>query len=324
MQIEDIVKEVLEYTPFVSLAGIGSFTVRRVSAVIEADKQEISAPRNVYSFLRDRKFEDGALATHLQTYRDLAQEEASRIVCEWICGIDLRLEAGERVRFAGIGYLAREGEEVVYTADALPFDAVLHCPHYHLHALPQSAPKGKSSGMRPWIWAAAGMVLATALGLGGYYYYMKYLVHAPVYSPEPPVAEANVPPLPLDSGKAKTGETIDSAHAQQIALRIDESADNHAQTGGGDSIEGKPSTEGLYYVVIAGSFCDYRAAERVKADRVAEGYEVRIMPFRDKFRVVIGTYPTYADAVRVKTTYCTRMRNPNAAFVPKQPIAVEN
>ncbi len=326
MRIEDIVKEVLEYTPYVALAGIGSFTVRQVSASIDMESGELSAPRLVYSFVRERQFDDGALVQHLRRYRDTEESEAIAVVSKWVNDVKLRLDAGEKVRFTGIGQITREGYEVVYTADALPSDSVLRTPIYTIPRL-QNRPRknGREGNLRPWILVAGGMILLTVLGLGGYYYYVKTSRNIP--SPGPTVEQRSIPPLPLDEDKAKTGETIDSTHAQQVALRVTPAVSNPTSTTKktqSNQQETQRGTTQRYFVVIAGSFRNLERATKIKEAREEEGYQVRIITHKNMYRVIIGTFPTYADAIRLKTTYCTKMDDPNAAYVPKQAISVEN
>ncbi len=326
-------KEALEYCSYVRLPGLGSFSVRPIGSQADGEKGDLTAPRMVYGFSAQRQFEDDALVNHLINYYETDEQSARQLVQEFVSALKERLEKGDKIAFAGIGTLSQEGNDVVYTADALPFDSLLHTPNYSLKPIRNAkSSKGakKGANARVWILSIIAILLLTGAGLGGYYLYHRYRdrLFASRVEPTPQEQSHSRQAHPSDSSalpedKAETIAVIDSVHTQENALRVA----NHPKPNAKPETAAKPESNNdgqLWYIVVGGYFSKHEGAVYVKEERRHDGYDARIQAYKNGWRVIIGKYTTYPDALRAKNIFCAKKGNPDAAYVPKQAVRLTN
>ncbi len=327
-------KEALEYCSYVSLPGLGSFSVRQIGSQADGAKGELTAPRMVYGFNAQRQFDDNALVNHLIAYYDTDEQNARKLVDNFVSILKERLAKGEKIAFAGIGTLSQEGNDLVYTADALPFDSLLHTPNYSLKPIrtaKASKPAKKSSSSKSWILVVLAIILLSGAGLGGYYFYHKYkgkLFSKPVAKipAEQNLDSSSVSATPntLPKSKAETIAVIDSAHMQENALRVENTPRQNKKPKTSSVKTGKKDDKPLWYIVVGGYFSKHEGAVYVKEERRKDGYDAHIQAYKNGWRVIIGQYTTYPDALRAKNIFCTKKNNPDAAYVPKQAVLLDN
>ncbi len=331
MRLENMVKEILEYSSYVSLPGLGSFSVRPIGSQADGAKGDLTAPRMVYSFNTQRQFEDNALIEHLVSYYDASQKTARNLVEDFVIGLKERLAKGEKIAFAGIGTLKLEGEDLVYTADALPYDSLLHTPSYNLKPIRKPKVKNNSSkglNTKHLVLVFITVVFIFATGLIGYFLYHKYRgktnVEAVAETASTKAQEADTPNRKIAEDQVETVAVIDSTLNQGNALRVSTGQRQQQMTTKNTVKPKQTDDKQLWYIIVGGFFAKHEGAVYMKEERRRDGYDAHIQFYRNGWRVIIGQYSTYPDALRAKNIFCAKKNDPDAAYVPKEPVLLDN
>jgi len=89
----------------VSLPGIGSFSLLRISAQSDFATRKILAPNYTISFSKEKDSPSREMFNYISRKKNILEWEAVRLVNEFSFELNSKLKKGEKVQWQGVGFL---------------------------------------------------------------------------------------------------------------------------------------------------------------------------------------------------------------------------
>ena len=312
MDINAIIKDILTRREGVVVPGLGSFTTRYQSAMINFKRNIIHPPRKEIHFNpRITSDSDQLLAGYIASRENISISSAQSQIKEFVQTIKNQIASKGTYQLPGIGTL-RKGEQgsIELTPEADPisnlgFEEITAEP-FELEKPKETAerkpytvpppppPPPRRSAKKTILWILAGILLLIVAGGGYYTGFFDYLAYKirnqeilkQIYNPE----EQDEP---VEQTKTLADDTtLDTASVSpEIRRAINRMTDKKR------ALMYKEPEDSKTYHIIAGSFQIRNNALEYRDQLIKKGFKTKILENDSLFRISVKSFDKKEDAL---------------------------